>query len=503
MLRFLRWYEGQTQVSNELGEAACKKVSISLHLDQATTNQQLLDGLDLALTYFEAYINNVADGHGPMLSMQGAPIDALLESVLQLSQFRRKPFFFLIDEYENLLDYQQRVLNTLIKHSGDLYTFKIGVKELGWRVRSTLNEHEQLISPADYARIDIGEQLQGSRFNAFALRVCDERLTRISDGLRRSLGIRNLFAGMTEDEEAELLGVRQAAAQTEKQLRREGLGDAEMLEQLRPLQVCLIDYWARHTGQPVAKQFADFIDHRPEWERRYNNYKHVLLYTLHRGRPGIRKYYAGWATLTKVAASNIRYLLQLVYESILEQLLDGETLAVPIPPEKQTRAAQKVGRSNLTELEGLTVHGARLTKLVLGLGRVFGLMAAYPEGHAPEVNQFHLAADKVDDETEREVKELLDAAVQHLALLRSPGTKLADQGDTREYDYFVHPIFAPFFVFSYRRKRKMRLSAADVLGLVSSPKRTIPAVLSRSGRQAGEPLPEQLSLFESYYASDL
>src|SRR5688500_6858433 len=93
-----------------------------------------------ARTRFEVFVNNVGDERDlPALSMQGAPLDALLRNVVQLPQFVGKHFFFLIDEYENLLDYQQQVLNTLIKHSGDVYTFKVAVRELGMRARSTLN----------------------------------------------------------------------------------------------------------------------------------------------------------------------------------------------------------------------------------------------------------------------------------------------------------------------------------------------------------------------------
>ena len=92
--------------------------------------------------------------------MQGAPIGLLIESVKRLDLFADKLFFFLIDEYENLEDYQQQLMNTLIKHSGELYSFKICVRELGWRVRTTISGNESLSSPADYTRINISEVIQ-------------------------------------------------------------------------------------------------------------------------------------------------------------------------------------------------------------------------------------------------------------------------------------------------------------------------------------------------------
>jgi hypothetical protein len=172
-----------------------------------------------------------------------------------------------------------------------------------------------------------------------------------------------------------------------------------------------------------------------------------------------------------------------------------------ISAEDQTLAAQAVGKKNLSELEGLSVSGAELTKLLLGLGRVFGQMAGAPIGHAPEINQFHLSDEEPTDNAlalQSRVAHLLDSAVMHLALLRWPGTKLGSEVDTRDYDYAMHPIFSAFFVFSYRRKRKMVLDSSDILGLVATPRDTIRSLLTRHHRSE-DPLPEQLRIFEAHF----
>jgi hypothetical protein len=191
----------------------------------------------------------------------------------------------------------------------------------------------------------------------------------------------------------------------------------------------------------------------------------------------------------------------LVDQSLLLQLRRTGTLLNPVSPDDQTRAAQSVGKKNLSELEGVSVSGAQLTKLLLGLGRVFGQMAEDPVGHAPEINQFQLADEVSTDDPrspQARVSELLNSAVMHLALLRWPGTKPGDEGDTRSYDYAVHPIFSAFFVFSYRRKRKMTLNSQTILGLIENPRETIREILDRHNRTS-EVLPEQLGIFEAYF----
>lgn len=501
VVQFLLWYSLTNPAASELDAEACSNVGISMHLPDCRNTQDLSRAIARSKLQFSAFINNVADDVPPRLSMQGAPIDALLGYVSKLPQFAGKHFYFLLDEYENFEDYQQQVVNTLLKHASDLYVFKIGVKELGWRRRATLNPNEQLISPADYVRINIGERL-ADRFGAFARAVCNERLRRVDMEWSLVPDVAELLPGISEEDEALRLGAQQWVEELLEE-HRDSLtasGRAAVSE-LPALHVVFLDLRAQYKGIGFPTAVQQYLANQQKGDRRYDNYKHSILFILNRGKPGIRKYYTGWDVFTRISGNNIRYLLELVDTSISLHLHAEEGFG-SIGPETQTQAAQMVGKKNLTELEGLSVQGAQLTKLLLGLGRIFGVMAARPVGHTPEVNQFSLrhsfstAANETDDE---DAISLLKAAVMHLALVRFPGTKLADEGDTREYDYSVHPIFAPYFVFSHRRKRKLALTSSELLGLVREPRQTIDRLLRDQNREI-EPLPDQLVLFEGFYA---
>jgi hypothetical protein len=501
VFRFLDWYQLYSESGVELSNRGLSKIAASFNLENAASLRDLSDKVGISKTRFEAYINNVIDADRPPLSMQGAPLDSLLEALLELPQFESKDFFFLLDEYENFEPYQQQVVNTLIKHCGELYTFKVGVKELGIRRRTTLNPNEQLISPADYERINIAEKFEGENFKRFALAVCNERISKLHVPGEIIRDVQSLLPYLPEDLEAEKLGVASFVERYKEQMRK-GLSpdEAALLDELPLLMIYLLGFWAESKTHDLSTVFQDFISNRHEWDERYDNYKHALLYTIRRGKRGIQKFFSGWDVFTQLAATNIRYLLELVDQSLLLHLQSGRSLADPVSFELQTQAAHRIGKKNLSELEGLTVHGAQLTKLLLGLGRVFQIMASDARGHAPEVNQFHLSDQSRGDEIEN----LLSSAVMHLALIRSPGNKLADEADTREYDYRIHPIYSAFFDFSYRRKRKMMLSGAQLIGLIKTPKSTIREILAQSNRtyESDEPLPDQLRLFESYYHAD-
>ncbi len=500
VLTFLEWFEDETNAEIRIPDEEMELVARSLGiLEPVSDTRELAHKVRMALVEFEASVNNIADGDPQGLSMLGAPIDQLIGALRNLPEFEGKVFFLLIDEYENYLEYQQQVVNTLVKHAGNAYTFKIGMRQLGWKVRSTLSPGQQLMYPADYELIEVEERLEGDYFRDFATRVCQGRLDHLSRMLgSEPISVSELLPGMSEEDEARRLGVYSKVQEIRSELTSFG-EPLDQLEEVPELQAYLLLFWSRSQNSSLISEMRDFRKNPSKWQTRYQNYKHALLYTIRRGMIGHRKYYCGWDTFLLVSSSNIRYVLELVYESLKRRLDENQRSLGPVSPELQTAAAESVGARALKELEGVSIYGAQLTKLVLGLGRVFSVMASDAEGHTPEVNQFFFDPSLVDSTDEQEG--LLRAAVMHLALVRKPGTKLMEPAATQDYDYWLHPVFAPFFIYSHRRKRKIQLNMELLEGLVHRPRSTIRYILSSTNRSADEELPEQLRMFEGYYAS--
>jgi len=503
VLEFIGWYELQTGETLTLSPRAMRRVRATLNLPGDGDLSTLEEEVEYLLVQFEAAINSISDEAGLALTMQGAPIDTLTEELSKAPAFAGKQFFFLIDEFENLEDYQQRVFNTLIKHATPAYTFKIGVRELGWRQRATLNPNEQLTSPADYARIGISEVLAGAKFKAFAERVIASRLAGDSGASTAAADIASILPGLSELEEARLLLDERDIVELHTSL--ESALEPQLAQRAKELQpgvLFFLHYWTqRESAESFGEAIQGWLAEDSKWTTRFQNHFFAAMFSIRKGKRGIRKYYCGWETYLALSNSNIRYLLELVHTAFLAHTADGGDPAGPIPPDVQTKAAQAVGRKNLAELEGLSVDGAQLTKLLLSLGRIFQLLADDPAGHAPEVNQFHLRSNApVTPELDQFTRRLLGHAVMHLALVRFAGSKPMDDADTKEYDYTVHPIYAPFFVFSHRRKRKLALEPEQLRRLIEVPRETIREVLVKNNRDADGDLPDQLRLFDSYYA---
>jgi len=494
LLEFVAWYEQHTneQVGVDCGRLGnfCKSLCVQV----AETLPDCREAVLTAIVEFESYVNNIGDEPQAKLSLLGAPIDMLVSVLLGGDQFDGRRFSFLIDEYENLSESQQQVVNTLMKHASDSYTFKIGVRELGWRCKTTLNPDEQLVSPADYRLINITEELLKTDFDQFAEDVCNARLIALQKSHPEiPSNITALFPTLTLDEEALKLGVGVQVRGLAERFEKASDEDRQFFDSLDPLE----QFFIKGRMESSGKSLDDIVDEArldSNWSAKYQNYAYSLLFNLKKGKRGIRKFYCGWKTFCLLANGNLRYLIELVDASIASHLSAGHKFSVPIHPETQTKAAQDVGQKNLGELEGLSIHGAKLTKLLLGLGRLFGLMAGDAIGHAPEVNQFEISGET----RSKEIDDLLCYGVMHLALVRFSGTKISGM-DTKDYDYAVHPIFSPFFVFGHRKKRKMKISPEEFLELVENAPKALEKILAKSRRTLDQPLPDQLTLFEIYY----
>lgn len=507
IIEFIDWYQNKTDKKLDLSSSHIETLSISLHLDKCEILSEFSSKLKKSRVKFEAAINNVGDGVPKGLSIQCAPVDELTNALMELEEFSGKQLFFIIDEYENFEDYQQQVVNTYIKHTQDNYTFKIGVRELGWRQRSTLNSSEQLRHPADYVRINIHDALTQERFDEFAANVCNGRLETIAHNrFDNPQKVEFLFPGLTTSGETELLiDDKQYFIKTRNKF-LELTQDKEFINNLNSSELYYLDKEAQISEVNDADYLKEVLSNKRKWQEQYNNHIHSTLFGIRKGKRGIRKYYSGWKVLTRLSGQNIRFLLELVHNSLTRHFEDNESLNISISPHIQTIAAQEVGRKNLSELEGISVDGARLTKLLLGLGRIFEVMAENPDGHAPEVNQFYINWNTQDNTNTQEtitVENLLKSAVMHQALIRLGGSKVLDDSDIRDYDYMMHPIFSALFVISHRKKRKFIIKHSQLLNLLDKPKKTIQEILKNSNRDVTESLPDQLSLFKEYYGNSL
>lgn len=477
--KYLKWHQEKNSSDEVLTGCTCHLIATSLHIEKDIDSfDTLCKELESAMYKFQSDINNIGDKPIPHLSMLGDPIKLFVEQALNLHQMEGKMFYLLIDEYENLTDSQQQTVNTLLKHVPETYTFKIGVREMGWRVKYTQNKEELLNEPADYSLINISKEFSSedkkNKFAKFAKDVCDRRISELFEGeeVACNFSIEDALQGLSIEKESELLKITTSDYYKEFVVFEREQGKEI---DIHPLYKFFLAYWADIHHKQIGDIVKDYEEKTKKWNVRYENYMYGLLFKIRRGRGagGIQKYYAGWNTYVKLANGNIRYLMELVYRAYYIYLQDNGDITKPIPFDKQTIAAHDVGWRNLAELEGAWKQGVQITKLVQSLGSLFAKIAAYRGKIAPELVQFD-----IDGELKPQTKELIDASVMNLALIRMSTNKMSGK-EIKTYQYSLHPIFAAYFQFSFRRKRKLSLTDKDIRGCVECPEATVDAILRR------------------------
>lgn len=473
----------------------------SVHIDTSDSLTKLRDALTGQIVRLEASLNHDPQALAEMpLSVLGQPVRHLLSAVDPQVLPEDVVFAFCIDEYENFLGYQQRIINTLVKHVGDsAYTLKIGVRSTTRGERATLATDQPLQDAVDYTTIDIVQHLKDQSFTEFAASVCAKRL---EAGLQWSGDVPDLFVGLSLEAEALILGVDRPNAEARHDLEAVGATQAELAayDAMTPLNKYMISFWAQSAGESRLLVLRDAELDPATWSTRVGNYAYASLFTIRAGLRGTRKYYAGWSMICHLAAGNIRTLLRLVHEALRIHVAETGKLS-PISPADQTTAAMRVGESMFGELRQ-THRGGEITRLVLALGRVFSGFAASPEGRAPEVNQFRVSF-KTDRDHGGAVRDLLDAGVVGGALERFAGNKQGRlSGGTKAPDYQLLPVFAPYFVYSHRRKRRLTVTEDEVTKLASNDAAsTITRLLHKGSRrrESTPALPDQLRFYEDFF----
>lgn len=473
-------------VNESFKNRQCKKfiyaIDKSINTKPYATLSEFHEQLLLAHDHLDLALNNVDDTRSPPQKTRWEqPLTYLFQGIVQPLGFSR--LTVLLDEYENLLAYQQKAINTLIKFSSTSISYKVGMKTEGWKTRATYIEGEYLRTPADYTVVRT-EATSKQIFSDFAHRVIKRRLSVVNPGA--DINPTQLFESLSVTEESQRLsrcGLLSSAAEKVRQTARQcDSQTSSWILKLDDIDLYIIERFAATRSVTISDIISSLLGaHEKTARQRIANYRLVALYSLGAKRRDIKKYYCGWTTLCQLAGGNIRFLMELVQETLLRHIRAGQTLLDPITPEIQTLSAIAVAERNLYELEGMTAHGRRLIRVVQSLGTLFSVLIRDGFRHAPDVNQFRISDEQLPDErSSKEYDELLRQAIMHLAILRHLKTKRTALSEIKSHDYSIHPIYTPFFGIPYQKKRKLTLNKSEFLHMSKEPSSAIEGILSRN-----------------------
>ena len=443
------------------------------------------------LNYLETYVNNVGQVERPLTLSPGTLIEDFVTRFTSVPNYEDTVFHILIDEYENLYDYQQRIINTLLKHSSRNLIYDISVRRKGMRENRTLNPAEVIQPPHDYRLHRPEDALSEVEYHNLLKAICKKRFEQagvepgpdgqwhdiefylgkydvraeidaLTKATRREVPYKKMLKQIVYDEVSD----EQEAKRLYEIL---GENDNPLLNRLH---LCIL-----LRQKPHKRSVRELAEIFQEWKARGNQ---VYKEWLHDAQLGLvfllardhrrHKMYFGFDVFSMLSSGIVRYFLELCLHTFEFASAEGFSFDSPrlIEMEIQTKAARYVSRYKVDDIETYSPHGRRLKKFILILGGVFEALHKHKKTTLgePEPNHFHTKT----LELESEDSTILDSAVMWAALQERIPTKEKQADLSLEAEeYHLNHIYCPYFEISYRRKRRLYIPP-KLLQRMMSPK---------------------------------
>ncbi len=437
----------------------------------AFVHSAFADFLEQQLVEIRLYLNNPQRMQRPILISANSLVKRLMEELHKDTRFGDRYFVVLVDEYENYAAYQQRIINTRLKHSRreDGVTYRFFMRNGGLVTRETLALGQTIEETHDYRRHSLDEDLDFNEFAHHAQAVADRHLE--EDPWFRASGylkVDTLFEDLSAEDEAWLLvkeGKRkdELAAWVKSKYPDDGhILLTWMKSEPNPLR-CAVAVVLRNQGNAANEIVATFREGGSRARDWYHNYHRGALHWLCRLYRADKKY-AGLNTVLGLAGNNIRVFLDFCH-AIIAEWLAADRPPLPIPWRLQDKAIHRqsvILRGNLYSAARSTTE---INQFLERLGRLFEAAHKGPRQSEPEINHFAVRGEVTDAESRDQLGKWLINAWYEGVLRQLRGNKQKSLHELRGEDWQIAPWFAPLFNLSTRRIKKMTLSGKEVLVL--------------------------------------
>ncbi|KOY01762.1 ORC-CDC6 family AAA ATPase [Pseudomonas nunensis] len=462
------------------------------------------------LAEFELWVQNPSLNR-PMMFNFKSVLKSLVRGVSSADSRLGESFFrVFVDEFENLQLGQQLIINDYVKQPDSQYCINFSVRSHAISEFLT-STNEQLIEPHDYRTINIEVEL-GSSDQDFDLLAAELMLLRLqNEGYELGLdhfnkeflfdpshiGARNTKAYKSavlekarkilpqlSTKEVALVAVTDTAlknrlsATIKKALVKRGATDIPVslfFEGVDPeVSVVAASVLSRESNATSiilaelnkaklgASGGRNLFTKSGGWVE--NTLFGALLF-LYKGLP--QKdclLYAGFGRFCGLSKPNLRYFQELCHKALLEASANGEiseSTELAVSTRTQASAAFSVSTKLLDEVERAGTNGKKLHSMIMRLGAIFESSQRRPGQSEPEVNHFSIN-DSQRVSLDPDVELLIKDGLMWSVLYETSDTKNKSDYDIMQNDYVPNPIFAPYFGISYRKKRKLSLSASEV-----------------------------------------
>ena len=347
-------------------------------------------------------------------------------------------FVVLLDEYENLFPYQQRIVNGLVKLGPPHISIKVG-KKLASADTPGTTMGQELQEIHDYTRVPLVYNLQDP----------DER--KAYDAL-----LRHMVKNMVTLEEARPFDMNTLLP---------SFSDLEVGQGSYLIEIAKLSKMTR-------EEFED-LPHAEQQEKK-TYYGQAAIYRVLLGRPGRHreKRFAGFNDLALLGSGVIRYFQEFL--SVGYHLTYGADPPpqgdLILPPDQQSRAVHVVSQHNLTTLSRNVVrHGEELKYFLLDLGDCLRhkLLKHTSE---PEAGRLTIGdPEMLEDSSMVTLKQILSVGEREGVFQTKeglPAFKPKHDSDPQPTEFNICRVYAPVLQFSPRLRWRTTITSSNLNGLL-------------------------------------
>ena len=453
-------------------EEICKKLTMDIDLPIAENVSSYSELAEVYESIRKKILINLQNGKNICYFEYTSFINIFCEELRKEDLFSETCFCVLLDEYENLTFSQQRVVNSFIKGSSYYLTYKVCMRPDGFLTKDTVADKEQLMFGHDYEELNYVKDIVGLEKDVkkHLRKICANRLDYFYRHQKIYFDKKNLdidsYLDIVKDEtDIESWDrIEEYKEQLKVELRNRYPDKIKAIDALGviDLKLVYILYEKNYSEEEIFGNICSFTEKYKNW---IHNYKKNIIFQITSECEQTRKY-CGFDTIIKLSNSNTRTVLEIMHYAFGE-LINSESIYKKISVKRQTDAVNRVADSSFEQIDYIPFNGYKAKNLANALGNLFAEFLKDPRAKKFEVNSFSIIASKMDNEQTKELKAILRDAVVWGVLIPSKANKIKNKGDIvfDGRDYMLHPIFAPYFKISYRKRQKCELKDVDIYSM--------------------------------------
>lgn len=435
----------------------------------------------------------------------------------EIVEFQDVIFLLVIDEGENFLEFEQKLLNGFIKTlnsrmNRDIF-LRLGTRAPEIKTFETINKEEFLTIGRDYEFKDINyytiESGERQEYKKWLAEIARNRLLSVPVFREQGLGSIQTFLGEKEEqcEEAKKWAANKKDhfkwclknQYTDRLYEKLRVKDNPLLE--------MMNIWCFKKGYSIKEiQIGmnaflngssgknEYRDIEKRYRDRFYDNKVAFLYLLSSKYKREKQYYS-FNTYSYLSVGNVCNFIKLCREAFDNAYFEDRQKLFygHISKKSQHAAAMSVAYDEIEKIKYIPKVGNELYALVVNLGNLFSQYHADVDLKVVESNQFSVTTN------DKAVSELIGAALTWGVFLKKNKLQTLGPSGSKGTVYTLNRMFCPLFGISYRSKgRSIEVLDKDTfLILTEIQKRNVLSVISTNQERehTEQQIPGQITLF--------